>query len=172
MAKTLQEVFIDMVNAKNPDLNLALSDVVVGKPTPYTPTGEGDTRNSSLTLIAKDDSPNFKGTKEYHFTRFSFTNPPGEDVYSTATTDAQVHWDDDAYVLNLINMMLPNYKLDAAEALVTRGEMQPDVGDGPFRDIKLKINPNHLKWTGAYVWRVYSGKDNLQWKNGELNGFS
>lgn len=168
---TLQEVFIDMINAKNPDLGLTLADVDFGNPTNYVPSVEGDTRNSALVITAKAESPNFKGSKEYHFFRFNFTHPSGEDTPTAISTDLQTNWDADTWVLKMFNLMLPNNKLELSDATITRGELQLDVNDEEYRDIKLTVNPDHLKWQGAYVFRVYSGKDSLVWKEAELDGF-
>lgn len=168
---TLQEEFIGMINAKNPGLGLTLNDVEFADPVNYVPTGQGDTRNSALVITAKADSPNFKGSKEYHFFRFNFTHPSGEDEPTTITTDLQTNWDADEWVLGMLNRALPNHKLDISDITVTRGELQNDENEEQYRDIKLKISPLHLKWQGTYVWRVYSGKDSLMWKDGELDGF-
>ncbi|ANZ50345.1 hypothetical protein PHOBOS_155 [Erwinia phage vB_EamM_Phobos] len=166
MAKSLQEQFIDLINAKNPELGLALTDVDFGNPTEYIP--ETGTRNTALVLTAKPDSPTFKGSKEYHFSRFNLTHPNGEDTYSLATGDLYSNWLDDAYVLNVFNMNLTEPKLLASEVTITRTEV-----DAGTHDVKIAIDPNHLKWHGKFVIRVIDeGEDNLMYKSGELDGFN
>ena len=59
MAKTLQEEFIDLVNAVNPGLGLTLADVDFGSPAKYVSSVQDDVRNTVLTLTAKSTSPNF-----------------------------------------------------------------------------------------------------------------
>lgn len=171
MAKTLQEEFIDLINAKNPDLGLTLADVDFGNPAPYTPGAEGGTRNTVLTLTAKASSPTFKGSQDYHFSRFNLTHPNGEDTYSLTTEDVYAYWLDDAYVLDKMNRNLPNHKLTLEQITVVRENTGTD-DDGEWYDVKVVFDPNHLKWAGAFVFRIYDGKDNLMWKNGQLNGFN
>lgn len=166
MAKTLQEEFVDLVNAKNPGLGLALFDVDFSSPAAYVPSEEGDTRNSVLTLTAKTDSPNFKGSKAYHFTRFDITNPNGEDAVTAMISDLNVYWESDAYALAYFNKALPNHQLDPSEVVITRSTVE-----GRLR-VKIKITPEHLKWQGAYVIEVYDGKTLLDNWDGELDGFS
>ncbi|ANZ50602.1 hypothetical protein STRATTON_177 [Erwinia phage vB_EamM_Stratton] len=167
MAKSLQELFVDMINEVNPDLGLTLSDVTFGAPSEYTPADSGDTRNTVLTLVAKDDSPNFKGSKDYHFFRFNFTNPGGVTTPTLTTGDLIGNWQDDAKVLMVMNMMLPNYKLTAEEIAIERVTV-----DDTTLDVRITIDPNHLKWHGTFVTRVIDeGKTNLQWLNPELSGF-
>ncbi|QXO09872.1 hypothetical protein pEaSNUABM38_00150 [Erwinia phage pEa_SNUABM_38] len=168
---TLQEEFIGMINAKNPNLGLALSDVEFGNPTNYAPTGDGDTRNTALVITAKADSPNFTGSKEYHFFRFNFTHPNGEDEPSSIINDAQYNWDSDDMVLSVMNASLPNHPVLMSEVTIVRTELAVDENQDEYRDIKLTFSPNHLKWQGSYVFRVYTGKDVLAWKNAELDGF-
>lgn len=168
---TLQEVFIDMINAKNPDLGLTLADVDFGNPTNYVPSVEGDTRNSALVITAKSDSPNFKGSKEYHFFRFNLTHPNGEDTWSQAIKDLVSNYDTDQKVLDAFNRNLPNYPLTLEEVTITRsGPIDVEDGDTAF-DFKIKIDPNHLKWQGAFVIRIFGSKDNLSFKETELDGF-
>jgi len=168
MAKTLEELFVDMINEVNPDLGLSLADVTFGAPSEYTPTDSGDTRNTSLTLTAKADSERFTGSKAYHYFRFNFTHPNGADTPTLTTSDLPSLWEDDAQALSVINLMLPNYKLSSSEITVTRV-----VVDDKNTDIRITINPNHLKWHGVFVTRVVNeGKINLQWRNAELGGFS
>ncbi len=167
MAKTLEELFVDMINEVNPNLGLTLADVTFGAPSEYTPADSGDTRNAVLTLVAKADSPSFKGSKDYHFFRFNFTHPNGADTPTLMTGDLIQYWQNDAQALTIMNQMLPNYKLSASEITVTRTPV-----DATTLDVKVTIDPNHLKWHGTYVIRVYDeGKTNLSWRNGELSGF-
>lgn len=166
MAKTLQEEFIDLVNAKNPGLGLTLADVDFSDPSDYTPGAEGGTRNSVLTLTAKADSANFKGSKDYHFTRFNFTHPNGEDAVSTMMSDLELYWQEDDYVLEQFNRALPNHKLTLSDITITRSTV-----DGNLR-VKLKVNPTHLKWAGSYVYEIYDGKTLLDNRDGELDGFN
>lgn len=166
MAKTLQEEFIDLVNAKNPGLGLTLADVEFGLPTNYTPADNTDTRNSALVLTAKAGS-GFTGSKEYHFFRFNLTHPNGEDTVSAMLTDLPQYWQDDAYVLNAFNVSLPNHPLSMDEVTITRTTV-----DGRLR-VKVKITPTHLKWQGAFVWEIYDeGTTALFYQNGELDGFN
>lgn len=166
MAKTLQEEFIDLVNAKNPGLGLTLADVDFSDPSDYTPGEEGGTRNSVLTLTAKTESTGFKGSKDYHFTRFNFTHPNGEDAVSTMISDLDVYWQEDDYVLEQFNKALPNHKISLSDVTISRTTV-----DGHLR-VKLKINPTHLKWQGAYVFEIYDGKTLLDNRDGELDGFN
>lgn len=166
MAKTLQEQFIDMVNAKNPELGLTLADVDFGNPTEHVP--ETGTRNSALVLTAKPSSPTFKGSKEYHFNRFNLTHPNGVDTPTITTGDLYANWLSDDYALNILNMNLTEPKLLSSEVTITRSEV-----DDATHDIKFAIDPNHLKWHGTMVIQVIDeGEDNLMWKNGELDGFN
>lgn len=168
MAKTLQELFVDMINEVNPDLGLTLADITFGAPSEYTPTDSGDTRNTSLTLVAKDDSARFTGSKAYHYFRFSFTHPNGADTPTLMTSDLPGLWEDDNQALSLINLMLPNYKLTLSEITVTRVQI-----DEKNLDVRITIDPTHLKWHGVFVTRIVDeGKINLQWRNPELGAFS
>lgn len=168
---TLQEEFIGMINAKNPDLGLTLADVDFGNPTNYVPSVEGDTRNSALVITAKADSPNFKGSKEYHFFRFNLTHPNGEDTWSQAIKDLVSNYDTDQKILDAFNRNLPNHPLTLDEVTITRSE-PIEVEDGDMAvDFKIKIDPNHLKWQGAFVIRIFGSKDNLSFKEAELDGF-
>lgn len=169
MALTLQEAFIELVNTKNPGLGLTLADVDFGNPIKYI-AAEGDVRNTALTLTSKAESQNFTGSKEYHYRRFDYTHPNGEDTYTMMVTDVVSYWDDNDYVLLNFNQFLFDYPLTVDEITVTEIGTGTD-GSGDWTDIKVTIDPNHLKWTGAFVFRVYNGKDNLQTKNGELGGF-
>lgn len=168
---TLQEEFIALVNAKNPGMGLTLDDVDFSNPVAYTPSESGDTRNSALVLTAKVTSPTFRGSKEYHFFRFDFTHPSGEDAWSLGTEDVMSNYDNDQYALDIFNMMLPNHHLTLDDITVVRTGPVTDA-DGTHLDVKVVVDPNHLKWHGAYVIRCLSGKDNLFWKSGELGEFS
>ncbi|QQO90651.1 hypothetical protein pEaSNUABM42_00167 [Erwinia phage pEa_SNUABM_42] len=166
MAKTLQEEFIDMVNAKNAGLGLTLADVDFSDPSDYVPGEEGGTRNSVLTLTAKATSATFKGSKAYHFNRFNFTHPNGEDEVSVMMSDLDLYWQEDDYVLAQFNKALPNHPVTMSEVTITRTTV-----DGHLR-VKIKIVPTHLKWQGAYVFEIYDGKTLLDNRDGELDGFN
>ncbi|QVW55785.1 hypothetical protein pEaSNUABM9_00204 [Erwinia phage pEa_SNUABM_9] len=169
MAKTLQEQFIDLVNEANPDLNLTLADVVFGDPAPYTPGAEGGTRNSVLTLTAKSESGTFKGSKEYHFTRYNLTHPNGEDTYSWQVTDIHEPWQDDAYALKQFNLNLPNNWPTLDDVVISRWTV-PEEPDNLY--VKIKMHDTLLKWWGSFVIIVTDvGKQGLMFANGELTGF-
>ncbi|AXF51132.1 hypothetical protein MLDJOKPK_00280 [Salmonella phage SPAsTU] len=169
MAKTLQEEIIDLVNAKNPGLGLTLADVDFSSPAKHASSTEGDVRNTALTLTAKSASP-FAGSKEYHYRRFDFTHPNGEDVYTVAMGDVVAYWSDPKFVLYNFNQFLPDHKLTLDEITLTVMGSGNDGKD--WTEFKVKIDSEHLKWTGAMVYRVYDGKDNLQTKYGDLDGFN
>lgn len=163
---TLQELFIDMINAKNPELNLTLADVDFANPVAHSSGIEGDTRNTAVTLTAKDSSPTFKGSKEYHFFRFNLTHPNGEDTPSAMISDLIQYWEDDTFVKNQFLRLIPNNKPEMEDLTVTRVTVDDKL------HVKVTINPNLLKWTGAYVYEIENVKDNLAFRNGELNGFT
>ncbi|ANZ48739.1 hypothetical protein BIZ83_gp114 [Erwinia phage vB_EamM_ChrisDB] len=170
MAQTLQEKFIDLINTKNPGLNLTLADVTFGDPAPYTPSTEGDARNTVLTLTAKPESPGFRGSKEYHFTRFNLTHPNGEDAYSWAVTDVHEPWQDDAYALQQFNMNLPNDKPTLDDVTITRWTV-PEEPNNLY--VKIKLHDTLLKWWGSFVIQVEDvGKQQLMFATGELDGFN
>lgn len=165
---TLQEAFIALVNAKNPELNLTLGDVVFSDPTPFT-APEGDARNSVVTLTAKPESPSFKGSKDYHFTRFNLTHPNGEDVHSWAVSDLHSNWENDEYALTQFNMNLTNFFPTMDDVVITRWM---DDEDPTLMYVKIKLDARLLKWWGAFVVQVADdGKANLMFTNGELDGF-
>jgi hypothetical protein len=166
MAKTLQEEFIDLVNTKNAGLGLTLADVDFSDPSDYVPGAEGGTRNSVLTLTAKASSATFKGSKDYHFNRFNFTHPNGEDAVSVMISDLDLYWQEDDYALAQFNKALPNHPVTLSEVTITRSTVE-----GRLR-VKLKIVPTHLKWQGAYVFEIYDGKTLLDSRDGELDGFN
>lgn len=165
---TLQEQFIELINTKNPGLGLALSDVDFGNPSPYS-APEGNNRNTVLTLTAKTDSPNFKGSKDYHFSRFDLTHPNGEDTYSWAVTDLHSSWQDDAYALEQFNRNLTNNFPTLADVVITRWTVPEEP---TMLYIKIKLDANLLKWHGAFVVQVEdTGKQQLMFAKGELDGF-
>ncbi|QVW28680.1 hypothetical protein pEaSNUABM8_00183 [Erwinia phage pEa_SNUABM_8] len=171
MAKTLQEQFIDLVNAKNAGLGLTIDDVDFSDPSPYDGSGEGGNgKNSVLTLTAKATSPNFKGSQNYYFSRFNLTHPNGEDVHSWAVTDLHESWQDDAYALRCFNMNLTNNFPTLSDVVITRWV---DPEDPTHLFVKIKLDSRLLKWWGAFTVMVVDiGKQQLMFADGQLDGFN
>lgn len=171
MAKTLQELFVDMVNAKNPGLGMTVADVDFGTPSVYAPADEDDERNTALTLTAKTANDKFKGSKEYHYKRENLTNPGDPGRYTTLITDLITNYDDDAFALQQLNNNLYSpYKLAASDVTITRSEQFDDGGKTAI-DITFTVKPENLQYVGVHIIRIWNGKDSLQTKTAELDGF-
>lgn len=173
---TAQAQLVALFNAKNPSLAqaLAVADVDFGAVATYTPADGQDTRNSKLTITAKEGNTHFTGAKELHYTRLA-----AEVVGAKAVTDDQADWDTDAEVLAFLNAdVIAAGKTEDAFAL---GDLTITRTDGADADagkkiIKVDINAGHIKYLpgtiATYTITQEIVQQDLSATNGELDGFT
>lgn len=179
MAKTAQAQLIALFNADNASLAHALveADVTFGGVATYAPADNADKRNSKLTLTAKDDSVNFSGTKELHYTRLALALGSIE-----ITPDSDADWESSSKALETLNAELkklhPDDEFTAQEAtadVVTYADGE-DANGHATRTYAL--DSSHIKWLATETLLVVTRlpkpveKTDLSTTNGELNGFS
>lgn len=80
MAKAFNLQLIEAVKAKNPDTasKLTVEDVNFGAVEDYT---DESGRNTKVVLTAKEESVNFTGNKEFHYTRLASQDLIGAKAY-------------------------------------------------------------------------------------------
>lgn len=172
MAKTFKLQLIEAVIAKNPGTASALTvdDVDFGAVAEFS----GDAgRNTKITLTAKAESQNFKGEKEFHYTRLVSQDLIGAKAYEKAGS------------LNLGNSDIVT-KLN--EEMVTKGyvddyffeselTIENSEGDSGGKVYTVKVNDGHIKYlAGTIPTFTYTNpapeKVALSGLEGELDGFT
>lgn len=170
MAKTFQQQLIEIVIAKNNQTasKLTVNDVNFSAVAEFT--GEAG-RNTKITLTAKAESQNFKGEKEFHYTRLS-CDIVGEVEVTAPTTD----FDSAAKILAKVNA-----------AMVEKGYTDDEFGENDLQTISreeegktiyvVTVVAGHLKFLPGTVatYKVTPPaieKVALNGLEGELDGFT
>lgn len=172
MAKAFNQQLIEAVIAKNPGTasNLTVGDVDFG--TVEAHSGNGG-RNTKITLTAKAESQNFKGEKEFHYTRLVSQDLIGAKAYEQAgSLDLE-----NAVIVTKLNeeMVTKGYADDAfAESELT---IEKSEGDSGAKVYTVKVNDAHIKFlAGTIAVFTYSNpapeKVALSGLEGELDGFT
>lgn len=172
MAKAFNQQLIEAVIAKNPGTasNLTVGDVDFG--TVEAHSGNGG-RNTKITLTAKAESQNFKGEKEFHYTRLASQDLIGAKTYEQAgSLDLE-----NAVIVTKLNeeMVTKGYADDAfAESELT---IEKSEGDSGAKVYTVKVNDAHIKFlAGTIAVFTYSNpapeKVALSGLEGELDGFT
>lgn len=170
MAKTFQQQLIDLINTKNSSLSSALAVADVDFSAVAEFTGEAG-RNTKITLTAKAESQNFKGEKEFHYTRLS-CDIVGEVEVTAPTTD----FDSAAKILAKVNA-----------AMAGKGYTDDEFGENDLQTISreeegktiyvVTVVAGHLKFLPGTVatYKVTPPapeKVALSGLEGELDGFT
>ncbi|EFY2245771.1 hypothetical protein DQB62_03985 [Shigella flexneri] len=170
MAKTFQQQLIEIVIAKNNQTasKLTVNDVNFSAVAEFT--GEAG-RNTKITLTAKAESQNFKGEKEFHYTRLS-CDIVGEVEVTAPTTD----FDSAAKILAKVNA-----------AMAEKGYTDDEFGENDLQTISreeegktiyvVTVVAGHLKFLPGTVatYKVTPPaieKVVLNGLEGELDGFT
>lgn len=170
MAKAFNQQLIDAVKAKNPDTasTLTVEDVDFGAVAEFS----GDAgRNTKITLTAKAESQNFKGEKEFHYTRLSCDIVGEVDVTAPATD-----FDSPAKIVAKVNA-----------AMAEKGYTDDEFGENDLQTISrdedgktiyvVTVVAGHLKFLPGTVatYKVTPPapeKVALSGLEGELDGFT
>lgn len=175
MAKAFNLQLIEAVKAKNPDTasKLTVEDVTFGTVEAYTPTAKSDTRNTKVTLTAKEESTNFTGSKEFHYTRLTSQDLIGAKAYEQA---GSLELENSVIVTKLNEEMVTKGYTDDAFA---EGELTIEKTDGASgaKVYTVKVNDAHIKFlAGTIATFTYSNpapeKVALSGLEGELDGFT
>lgn len=175
MAKAFNLQLIEAVKAKNPETasKLTVEDVNFGAVELYTPSGEGDNRNTKVVLTAKEESANFTGSKEFHYIRLASDNLIGAKAYEQ---EGSLDLENDAIVTKLNQEMVTKGYADDAFAV---GELTIEKTDGESgaKVYTVKVNEGHIKFlAGTIATFTYTNpvppKAALDTLNGELDGFT
>lgn len=170
MAKTFQQQLIEIVIAKNNQTasKLTVNDVNFSAVAEFT--GEAG-RNTKITLTAKAESQNFKGEKEFHYTRLS-CDIVGEVEVTAPTTD----FDSPTKILAKVNA-----------AMAEKGYTDDEFGENDLQTISreeegktiyvVTVVAGHLKFLPGTVatYKVTPPapeKVALSGLEGELDGFT
>lgn len=168
-----KDQLVALFNAANSGLPspLTAADVTFGAVADYSPADSGDTRNSKLTITATEESANFTGEKELHYTRLNLSDFIG----AKAVTADQAEWDTDEEVLAFVNAELfGDGETEDAFALSELTITREDGSSGE-KIITVKVKEGHIKYQPASL-AVYTVtqpivKTDLSTTNGELGGF-
>lgn len=172
MAKAFKQQLIEAVIAKNSDTasNLTVGDVDFGAVAEFS----GDAgRNTKITLTAKAESQNFKGEKEFHYTRLTSQDLIGAKAYEQA---GSLDLENSVIVTKLNEEMVTKGYVDDefAESELT---IEKTDGDSGAKVYTVKVNDAHIKFlAGTIAVFTYSNpapeKVALSGLEGELDGFT
>ena len=172
MAKAFNQQLIEAVIAKNSETASALTVGDVDFGTVEAHSGNGG-RNTKITLTAKAESQNFKGAKEFHYTRLTSQDLIGAKAYEQA---GSLDLENSAIVTKLNEeMVAKGYADDAfAESELT---IEKSEGDSGAKVYTVKVNDAHIKFlAGTIAVFTYSNpapeKVALSGLEGELDGFT
>lgn len=172
MAKAFNQQLIDAVKAKNPDTASALTVGDVDFGTVEAHSGSGG-RNTKITLTAKAESQNFKGEKEFHYTRLTSQDLIGAKAYEQA---GSLDLENSVIVTKLNEEMVTKGYVDDAFA---EGELTIEKSEGGSgaKVYTVKVNEGHIKFlAGTIATFTYSNpapeKVALSGLEGELDGFT
>lgn len=175
MAKAFNLQLIEAVKTKNPESasKLTVEDVNFGAVELYTPSGEGDNRNTKVVLTAKDESANFTGSKEFHYIRLASQDLIGAKSYQQ---EGSLELENATIVAKLNEeMVTKGYVNDAfAEGELT---IEKADGDSGAKVYTVKVNEAHIKFlAGTIATFTYTNpvppKVALDGLDGELDGFN
>lgn len=175
MAKAFNLQLIEAVKTKNPKSasKLTVEDVNFGAVELYTPSGEGDNRNTKVVLTAKDESANFTGSKEFHYIRLASQDLIGAKSYQQ---EGSLELENATIVAKLNEeMVTKGYVNDAfAEGELT---IEKTDGDSGAKVYTVKVNEAHIKFlAGTIATFTYTNpvppKVALDGLDGELDGFN
>lgn len=172
MAKAFKQQLIEAVIAKNSETASALTVGDVDFGTVEAHSGNGG-RNTKITLTAKAESQNFKGAKEFHYTRLTSQDLIGAKAYEQA---GSLDLENSAIVTKLNEEMVAKGYADDAFA---EGELtiEKTDGDSGAKVYTVKVNDAHIKFlAGTIAVFTYSNpapeKVALSGLEGELDGFT
>ena len=172
MAKAFNQQLIEAVIAKNSETasNLTVGDVDFGTVEAHSGTGG---RNTKITLTAKAESQNFKGEKEFHYTRLASQDLIGAKAYEQA---GSLDLENSVIVAKLNEeMVTKGYVDDAfAESELT---IEKSEGGSGSQSYTVKVSEGHIKFlAGTIATFTYSNpapeKVALSGLEGELDGFT
>ena len=164
---------IALFNAKNPSLSPALAegDVDFGAPATYAPGGE-DTRNTKLTITAKNGNEHFINAKELHYTRDISEGVIG----AKALTEDQAGWDTDDKVLVKVNADLITAGKTKDAFAVGELTFTRTGGGAEALVVEVAVKANHIKYLAGklatYTVTQPIVKTDLANTNGELDPFA
>lgn len=172
MAKTFKLQLIEAVIAKNSETASALTVDDVDFGTVEAHSGSGG-RNTKITLTAKEESANFTGSKEFHYTRLTSDNLIGAKAYEQA---GSLDLENSAIVTKLNEEMVTKGYVDDYFA---EGELTIEKSEGGSggKVYTVKVNEGHIKFlAGTIATFTYTNpapeKVALSGLEGELDGFT
>ncbi|HHJ0714316.1 TPA: hypothetical protein ACQFDA_004181 [Escherichia coli] len=172
MAKAFIQQIIDAVKAKNPDTASALTvdDILWGSIGEITGSGG---RNTKIKLTAKEESQNFKGEKEFQYTRLPSRDLIGAKSYQQA---GSLDLENSAIIAKLNEEMVAKGYVDDAfgEGDLT---IEKSEGDSGAKVYTIKVNYAHIKFLdGIIATFTYTNpapeKVALSGLEGKLDGFT
>lgn len=172
MAKAFNLQLIEAVKTKNPESasKLTVEDVNFGAVEAYT---DESGRNTKVVLTAKEESANFTGSKEFHYTRLASQDLIGAKSYQQ---EGSLELENATIVAKLNEeMVTKGYVHDAfAEGELT---IEKADGDSGAKVYTVKVNEAHIKFlAGTIATFTYTNpvppKTALSGLDGELDGFT
>ncbi|EJZ0099624.1 hypothetical protein OF069_000334 [Escherichia coli] len=172
MAKAFNQQLIEAVIAKNSGTasKLTVGDVDFGAVEAHSGTGG---RNTKITLTAKEESANFTGSKEFHYTRLASDNLIGAKAYQQG---GSLDLENSVIVTKLNEEMVTKGYTDDAFA---EGELTIEKSEGGSggKVYTVKVNEGHIKFlAGTIATFTYTNpapeKVALDGLEAELDGFT
>lgn len=172
MAKAFNLQLIEAVKTKNPESasKLTVEDVNFGAVEAYT---DESGRNTKVVLTAKEESANFTGSKEFHYTRLASQDLIGAKAYQQ---EGSLELENAAIVAKLNEEMVTKGYVNDAFA---EGELTIEKTDGEHgaKVYTVKVNEAHIKFlAGTIATFTYTNpvppKVALDGLDGELDGFN
>ena len=167
-----KDQLVALFNAKNPNLAIPLTpaDIDFGAVSAVTPSTNYP-HTARITVTAKTASPNFQGEKTLYYYRL----PASVLVGAKNLSANQADWDTDEEVLakfnaHVIEVGRTEDEFALSELTITRSEQFDDGGKTAI-DITFTVKPENLQYVGVHIIRIWNGKDSLQTKTAELDGF-
>lgn len=172
MAKAFNLQLIEAVKTKNPESasKLTVEDVNFGAVEAYT---DESGRNTKVVLTAKEESANFTGSKEFHYTRLASQDLIGAKAYQQ---EGSLELENAAIVAKLNEEMVTKGYVNDAFA---EGELTIEKTDGEHgaKVYTVKVNEAHIKFlAGTIATFTYTNpvppKVALDGLDGELDDFN
>lgn len=163
VAKTGIENVVDLVNTTNSTAFID-SDIEIGTPQAWEDTEGGNTRNTQLTLTAKEGS-GYSGTVDVRYHRVDLVDLPGAVELSYTLTGGDTVEGILGAVANDLGVVVDDVELNIIEV--------PTVADGSTTTIEVSAVSDSLLYIGMASVTVFPNTTDLDEEVGvtDLNGF-
>lgn len=175
MAATNQMMLVALYNAANTELPHQVTDkeVSFGLPTAL----EGESKNTKVTMTARPESENFKGSIELHYDRLE----PGV-VGRIEVTDDLALWTGENELRGrlqfYINKVKPDDAIHPADVSYSTEDQKDEHDNVTLRTVTCTVTEKNLRYkpgvmaTFVITPKVEDKRIDLATTNGELDGFT